>query len=137
VRGVIIGEAGQAAQALWGDAFANSAPVYGGGGQGGQFKMDPAELNTVIGQWEDLLDQIVVDARTIERMRGNLAVAPGRDTVSGGYADTTMSSLAALQQQNDSMRKYAQGYLKKLKEAQSKTVATDQGMSDTFKSKTT
>ncbi|WP_328454914.1 hypothetical protein [Amycolatopsis sp. NBC_00438] len=134
---MIIGEAGQAAQALWGDAFANSAPVYGGGGQGGQFKMDPAELNTVIGQWEDLLDQIVEDGQKIVRMTRNLKLAPAKDPVSASYASTTLLSLSALQNQNDSMRTYAQGYVKKLKEAQSKTVATDQGMSDTFKSKTT
>ena len=30
------------------------------------------------------------------------------------------------------MRKYVQDYIKKLKEAQTKTVATDQGMSETF-----
>jgi hypothetical protein len=137
VRGVIIGEAGQAAQALWGDAFASAAPVYGGGGQGGQFKMDPAELDTVIGQWEDLLDQIVADGQKIEGMTAALGIAPGRDPVSGSYESTTMSSLTALQQQNDSMRTYAQGYVKKLKEAQSKTVVTDQGMSETFKSQTT
>jgi hypothetical protein len=137
VRVVIIGEAGQAAQALWGDAFASSAPVYGGGGKGGRFTMDPQELSTVIGQWEDLLDKIAEDGQKIRSMTATLGIAPGKDTVSGSYESTTMSSLAALQEQNDSMRKYAQGYVKKLKEAQSKTVSTDQGMSDTFKAQAT
>lgn len=133
MRGVIIGEAGQAAQALWGDAFANSAPVYGGGGQGGQFKMDPAELNTVIGQWEDLLDQIVEDGQKIRDIIRASGMAPGKDSVSGGYSSTSSDSALALLNQNDSMRKYAQEYIKKLKEAQSKTVVTDQDLSDTFK----
>ncbi|MEA5361395.1 hypothetical protein VA596_17760 [Amycolatopsis sp., V23-08] len=130
---MIIGEAGQAAQALWGDAFANSAPVYGGGGQGGQFKMDPEELNAVIGQWEDVLDKIVDDGEKINSLRYGAGLAPGQDPVSGSYASTTGESISALQRQNDSMRKYAQEYIKKLKEAQSKTVVTDQDLSSTFK----
>jgi hypothetical protein len=133
VRVVIIGEAGQAAQALWGDAFENSAPVYGGGGKGGQFKMDPEELNAVIGQWEDVLDKIVEDGNKIHGLVYTPKLAPGEDAVSGGYATTTGDSIASLMRQNDSMRKYAQEYIKKLKEAQSKTVVTDQDLSDTFK----
>ncbi|MEQ0563325.1 hypothetical protein ABJI51_29965 [Amycolatopsis sp. NEAU-NG30] len=132
---MIIGEAGQAARALWGDVFENAPRVYGGGGKGGQFKMDPEELAAVIGQWEDLLDKVVDDGKKIERMTAAFGIAPGKDPASGSYADTTMNSLSALQQQNDSMRKYAQDYVKKLKEAQSKTVATDQSLSDTFKSR--
>lgn len=132
MRGVIIGEAGQAARDLWGDVFENSAPVYGGG-KGGQFKMDPGELSAVIGQWEDLLDQIVHDGQAIERMRGNPALAPGRDSVSDSYAGTTMESLAALQKQNESMRQYAQDYLKKLKDARSKIMVTDADFATTFK----
>ncbi|SFW81756.1 hypothetical protein [Amycolatopsis australiensis] len=131
---MIIGEAGQAARALWGDVFENSGRVYGGGGKGGQFTMDPEELSAVIGQWEDLLDKITEDGQKITGMTTTLGIAPGKDPASGSYADTTMASLSALQQQNDSMRKYAQAYIKKLKEAQTKTVSTDHGMSETFKS---
>ena len=133
MRVVIIGEAGQAAQALWGDAFENSAPVYGGGGKGGQFKMDPEELNAVIGQWEDVLDKIVEDGNKIQSLVYTPKLAPGEDVVSGSYASTTSDSIAALQRQNDSMRKYAQEYIKKLKAAQTTTVATDQDLSGTFK----
>ncbi len=131
---VIIGEAGQAVQAVWGgDILGERGRVYGGGGGGGgQFKMDPEELASVIGLWEDELDKIVKDK---ERIRSiiDLIEAPGKDSVSGGYASTTTDSLAALQMQNDSMLKYVQSYLKKLKEAQTKTVATDQGMADPFR----
>ncbi|WP_439380443.1 hypothetical protein [Amycolatopsis lexingtonensis] len=131
---MIIGEAGQAVQAVWGgDILGERGRVYGGGGGGGgQFKMDPEELASVIGLWEDELDKIVKDK---ERIRSiiDLIEAPGKDSVSGGYASTTTDSLAALQMQNDSMLKYVQSYLKKLKEAQTKTVATDQGMADPFR----
>ncbi|VVJ25304.1 Uncharacterised protein [Amycolatopsis camponoti] len=133
MRGVIIGEAGQAAQALWGDVLATSGRVYGGGGKGGQFKMDPDELSSVISQWEDVLDKIVEDGNKIQSLVYAPKLAPGEDAVSGSYASTTSDSIAALQRQNDSMRKYAQEYIKKLKAAQTKTVATDQDMSGTFK----
>jgi hypothetical protein len=130
---VIIGEAGQAAQALWGDALTSSAPVYGGGGQGGQFQMDPEELNAVIGQWEDVLDKIVDDGAKIQDLLMVSGAAPGNDPASGSFASTSSDSIFALYNQNASMRTYAQDYIKKLKEAQSKTVVTDQDLSDTFK----
>nr|WP_225956521.1 hypothetical protein [Amycolatopsis lexingtonensis] len=131
---VIIGEAGQAAQALWGDVFDTPGRVYGGGGGGGgQFKMDPEELKSLIGQWEDVLDKIVEDGSKIREIVLAGELAPGQDPVSGSYATTTGDSVLALQRQNDSMRKYAQEYIKKLKAAQSKTVVTDQSLSDTFK----
>jgi hypothetical protein len=129
---VIIGEAGQAAQALWGDVFDSPGQVYGGG-KGGQFKMDPEELSALIGQWEDVLDKIFDDGQKIRELAGMSGVAPGRDPVSGSYVSTSADSIVALLTQNSSMRKYAQDYIKKLKEAQSKTVVTDQDLSDTFK----
>jgi hypothetical protein len=132
VRGVIIGEAGQAAQALWGDVFDTPGRVYGGG-KGGQFKMDPEELSAVIRQWEDVLDKIVDDGDKIQHLLMVSGTAPGKDPVSGSYATTSSDSIVALFDQNTSMRKYAQDYIKKLKEAQSKTVVTDQDLSDTFK----
>jgi hypothetical protein len=134
VRGVIIGEAGQAVQAVWGgDILGDSGRVYGGGGGGGgQFRMDPEELASVIGLWEAELDKIVEDGDRIQNIIVMLE-APGQDSVSGGYVSTSMDSLASLQMQNDSMRKYVQEYVKKLKEAQSKTVVTDQGMADPFR----
>ncbi|ADJ46737.1 hypothetical protein AMES_4912 [Amycolatopsis mediterranei S699] len=131
---MIIGEAGQAVQAVWGgDILGERGRVYGGGGGGGgRFEMDPEELASVIGLWEAELDKIVDDK---ERIRSiiDMVQAPGKDTVSDGYVSTTMDSLSALQTQNDSMLKYVQNYVKKLKEAQTKTVATDQGMADPFR----
>ncbi|MGW5721752.1 hypothetical protein ACWEVP_36645 [Amycolatopsis sp. NPDC003865] len=131
---MIIGEAGQAVQAVWGgDILGQSGRVYGGGGGGGgQFKMDPEELASVIGLWEDELDKIVEDKDKITFIIASLQ-APGKDAVSNGYVSTTMDSLSALQAQNDSMLKYVQNYVKKLKEAQTKTVATDHGMADPFR----
>ncbi|WP_372665268.1 hypothetical protein [Amycolatopsis kentuckyensis] len=132
---MIIGEAGQAVQAVWGDLLGNSGHVYGGGGKGGQFKMDPEELASVIGLWEDELDKIVEDGRTIETMSAT-AVPPGQDPVSGTFVSTARDSIASLQQQNESMLKYVQSYIKKLKAAQQKTVVTDESMSETFRQAT-
>lgn len=133
MRSVIIGEAGQAVRAVWGgDILGDRGRVYGGGGGGGQFAMDPGELASVIGLWEAELDKIVADAEKIFTIIG-LLHAPGKDAVSSGYVASTSNSLAALQAQNDSMRKYVQDYVKKLKEAQTKTVATDHGMADPFR----
>ncbi|WP_410638697.1 hypothetical protein [Amycolatopsis sp. lyj-346] len=131
---MIIGEAGQAVQAVWGgDILGERGRVYGGGGGGGgRFELNPEELASVIGQWEAELDKIVDDGERIQNIMRMLE-APGKDSVSGGYVSTSVDSLAALQTQNDSMRKYVQGYIKKLKEAQTKTVATDQGMADPFR----
>ncbi|WP_086673967.1 hypothetical protein [Amycolatopsis pretoriensis] len=131
---MIIGEAGQAVQAVWGgDILGQSGRVYGGGGGGGgKFQMDPEELASVIGLWEDELHKIIDDSRRIDIIMGAME-APGKDVVSNGYVSTSMDSLMALQAQNDSMRQYVQEYIKKLKEAQTKTVATDQGMADPFR----
>jgi hypothetical protein len=131
VRGVIIGEAGQAVQAVWGgDILGEGGRVYGGGGGGGgQFQMDPEELASVIGLWEDELDKIVKDGEKIRAIMTSVE-APGQDVVSSGYVSTTIDSLVALQTQNDSMRIYVQKYVEKLKKAQAGTVATDQAMAD-------
>lgn len=132
MRGVIIGEAGQAAQALWGDVLDTPGRVYGGG-KGGQFKMDPQELSAVIGQWEDVLDKITEDGTKIRQLAVQSGAPPGNDPASGSFASTSADSIIALLNQNTSMQKYAQDYIRKLKEAQSKTMVTDQDLSGTFK----
>ncbi|WP_326835940.1 hypothetical protein VSH64_13580 [Amycolatopsis rhabdoformis] len=120
---MIIGEAGRAAQSVFGDV---PGPVYGGAGAGGgTFEMEPAELDAVIGLWEDQLTKITADGRKIVDIIAALK-PPGQDSASSGYASTGSDSLRALQEQNDSMRQYVQGYLTKLKAAKDKTVATDQ-----------
>ncbi|WIX76099.1 hypothetical protein QRX50_32100 [Amycolatopsis carbonis] len=122
---MIIGEAGRAAQTVFGDV-SGRGPVYGGGGgAGGTFEMEPAELDAVIGLWEDQLTKITADGRKIADIVTALK-APGKDPASSDYATTGGDSLRALQEQNDSMRQYVQGYLAKLKAAKDKTVATDQ-----------
>ncbi|MEU4671493.1 hypothetical protein AB0F91_26800 [Amycolatopsis sp. NPDC023774] len=131
---MIIGEAGRAAQTVFGDV-SSRGPVYGGGGGGGgAFEMEPAELDAVINLWEDQLTKITADGVKI----GNIVTAlraPGTDAASTGFVSSGADSLSALQDQNDSMRKYVQGYLTKLKAARDKTVATDQANAELGKTR--
>ncbi|MFD9893366.1 hypothetical protein ACFWY9_28820 [Amycolatopsis sp. NPDC059027] len=126
---MIIGEAGRAAQAVWGIEPGQNGKVYGGGGSGGggKFEMDPAELKAVIGLWEDQLKKITEDGQKIRGIADALR-PPGHDDASGSYVSTGGDSIAALQAQNDSMKAYVQGYLERLREAQSKTVKTDHAL---------
>jgi hypothetical protein len=127
----MIGEAGRAAQAVFGDVLPGG-PVYGGSSGGsGRFEMDAAELASVIGLWQDQLEKITADGVTIKAISDAMK-PPGQDPASGGYTTTGLDSLAALQQQNDSMKVYVQGYIKKLQAAKDKTVAADQAGSESF-----
>ncbi|MFE0020765.1 hypothetical protein [Amycolatopsis sp. NPDC059021] len=133
VGALIIGEAGRAAQAVWGIEPGQNGKVYGGGGsgKGGRFEMDPAELKAVIGLWEDQLKKITEDGQKIKTIIRSMR-PPAEDTASGSYVSTGNDSLSALQAQNDSMKKYVQLYLEKLREAQGKTVKTDQALGGPF-----
>jgi hypothetical protein len=131
---VIIGEAGEAARAIWGDLGESRGRVYGGGGGGGgSFKMDPQELATVIGQWEDLKEKLTADGMLIDQVANSLGIPPGGDAASGSYVSSGLDSILALKAQNDSMKDYVENYIKKLNVAKSGTVATDQDLSSSFK----
>ncbi|MGY6653198.1 hypothetical protein ACXIZN_13585 [Amycolatopsis sp. TRM77291] len=123
----IIGDAASAIKAVWGDLTTPKEPtVYGGGGGGGGgFEMSPEELKTVIGLWEDELEKVVKDGDEIRRISEDL-MPPGKDEASSSYVDSGITSLIALQNQNDSMKDYIEGYIQKLELARTKTMATDQ-----------
>jgi len=128
---VIIGEAGEAARAIWGDLGADRGRVYGGGG-GGSFAMDPHELGTVIGLWEDLQEKLTADGTKIDSVLDALQNPAGQDSASGSYVNSSFDSVMALKAQHDSMVKYVDNYIKKLNTAKSGTVATDQDLSTSF-----
>lgn len=123
----IIGDAASAIKAVWGDLTTPKEPtVYGGGGGGGGgFEMSPEELKTVIGLWEDELKKVVKDGEQIRRIAEDL-MPPGQDEASSSYVSSGVESLMSLQNQNDSMKAYIEGYIAKLEVARSKTMATDQ-----------
>ncbi|KZB88163.1 hypothetical protein [Amycolatopsis regifaucium] len=122
----IIGDAASAIKAVWGDLTTPPEPtVYGGGGGGGGgFEMSPEELQAVIGLWEDELKKVIEDGEKIRRIAEDL-MPPGRDEASASYVDSGISSLISLQNQNDSMKMYIEGYIEKLQIARDKTMATD------------
>ena len=131
---MIIGEAGEAVKAVWGDALlANPGHVYGGGKPtSGRFEMDPQELQTVIGLWQDELGKIVDDGQKIDLVISSLQ-PPGGDSASGSFVSSGLDSLTALQKQNESMRKYVSDYIQKLTTAKNAILVTDAAMSDPFK----
>ncbi|MEC3979993.1 hypothetical protein [Amycolatopsis sp. H20-H5] len=125
---MFIGEAEQAAHTVWGE----QPPVFGGAtGGGGRFEMDAHELDSVIGLWEDQLKLITEDGLKISGIV-RLLKSPGKDVVSSGYVTSGASSLQSLQDQNDSMKAYVTGYIRKLREAKTATAKTDQAGAESF-----
>lgn len=98
----------------------------GGGGVGGDYVFtDPAQLRTIIGQWEDKHEkimeygeEIVASARLVQPLAA--------DDASNGMAKSARQSLAAMAQHNAAMQKYAAAYIRKLKGALSDIEATEQ-----------
>ncbi|WP_033287572.1 hypothetical protein [Amycolatopsis jejuensis] len=99
-----------------------------GRGQGG-FAMDAAELTAVIRLWEDQLATITADGRAIDEILAVFA-APGTDPASAEYAADGVDSLRALRDQNESLHRYASGYLGKLRTARDRTAEADRAGAD-------
>jgi len=95
----------------------------------GGFAMDAAELTAVAGLWEEHLARITADGRAIDEIQEVFA-APGVDPASAEYAAAGRESLRALREQNESLRRYAEGYLAKLRTARDAAAGADQAGSD-------
>ena len=95
----------------------------------GGFAMDAAELTAVIGLWEDQLGKIAADGRAIDEILGVFA-APAPDPASTEYAAAGRESLHTLREQNEALRRYAEGYLGKLRTARDRTAEADQAGAD-------
>ncbi|HEV7978125.1 hypothetical protein [Amycolatopsis sp.] len=127
---MLFDEASAAVRSVWGDLTPQK--VYGGAtGGGGTFEMSPGELDTVIGLWREEAVKILEDGRAIQEIATALR-APGNDDPSRGYVSAGIESIMALQDQNDSMLKYAQEYIKKLEAAKNATVKADQANTEPF-----
>jgi hypothetical protein len=127
---VLFNEASEAVRSVWGDL--TPLKVYGGAtGGGGKFEMSPGELDTVIAMWRDEIVKISEDGRAIQEIAAALR-APGTDDPSKGYVSAGITSIIALQDQNDSMLKYAQDYIKKLELAKTATLKADQANTEPF-----
>lgn len=95
----------------------------------GGFAMDAAELTAVIRLWEDQLAKIAADGRAIDEILAVFA-APGADPASAEYASAGADSLHTLRDQNEALRRYAAGYLDKLRTARDRTTEADQAGAD-------
>jgi hypothetical protein len=127
---VLYNEASEAVRSVWGDLI--PPKVYGGAtGGGGKFEMSATELDTVIGMWKDEIVKIIEDGGKIGEIADAMR-APGGDDPSKGYASTGLNTILSLQDQNDSMLRYAQDYVKKLEAAKDATVKADQANVDPF-----
>lgn len=126
------GAASAAVSKVWGSSLTKDAPAPAPGGGGGSFEMDAEELEAVIGLWEAEADKLVEDAKIIEDISWGFT-PPAPDDASVGYVDAGVNSIEALRTQNDSMLKYAQEYVNKLKAAKEATVAADEAKAQALK----
>ena len=128
-----VGAAGMAGGAVGQvqNVFGGSVMAVGAGlqGVGGGFEFSPEELAAVIQGWEDLLVEFKQDQDHIREMQ-EMVIPPAEDSSSVGFTDAVRAGLADLYESNDSMVKYAEEYLEKLRAAKESNEATEAGHSD-------
>ncbi|MBB4683674.1 hypothetical protein [Amycolatopsis jiangsuensis] len=108
-----------------GTALVNGAAEHGGSG----FAMDAAELTAVIRLWEDELGKVTADGHAIDEIL-TVFRAPAADPASTEYAAAGADSLRTLREQNDSMRRYVEDYLGRLRTARDRVVEVDRANAD-------
>lgn len=95
--------------------FPVPTPAYhaGGGGDGGQYQLSPAELDVLIGRWTVLHAQVRYSG---DRIRDSLTSvqAPAEDAVSVRFTRELIASLKTAHDHNARMADYAKSYIDKL-----------------------
>ncbi|MGH3431481.1 MAG: hypothetical protein ACRDQB_01450 [Thermocrispum sp.] len=87
-------------------------------GAGGHFRFpDVATAKDIIADYEDRLDSFEKRAERIENARGALDGHICQDPETFGFVGDAKGSLDSLQQLNESMIKYTEGYITKLERA--------------------
>jgi hypothetical protein len=106
----------------------------GGGGTGGQFTFaNVEELDSCIARWEQERDGIMADRDAIAD--AFYAVAPpAGDIMSRGQADASQTSLANMYIHSDSMLKYAENYILKLRDSRGQIQAQEDSARDQLRS---
>ncbi|MPZ85874.1 MAG: hypothetical protein GEV28_38055 [Actinophytocola sp.] len=99
----------------------------GGGGAGGTYMFASLEeLDTVIGQWEELIEELKTDQVRIEDANGGLA-EPAGDQVSGHNVSVSRETVAQMRKHNDTLLRYAAGYTAKLKASRTQMAVKEDG----------
>jgi hypothetical protein len=117
----------EAIQALATHVFGGLPP------SGGKFTMDPDQLNEAIKQWNDLLNQVVADARTGQRMVGLTAAGSPLDQVGQTFVNAANASGIAYLKANKAQQDFITDYITKLTAVRDGHMEADQAGADHLK----
>jgi len=117
----------EAIQALATHVFGGLPP------SGGKFTMDTDQLNDAIKQWTDLLDQVVADARTGQRMAGLTAAGSPLDQAGQIFVDAANASGIAYLKANKAQQDFITDYISKLTAVRDGHTEADQAGADHLK----
>ena len=101
----------------------------GGGGQGQFMFADLAELDEVLGMWEQQLEEIGGDYKEINSAL-ELIQNPAGDLMSRFQAETSRVSLEAMREHNIEMGKYTADYINKLRSSRQEMANQDTSGAD-------
>lgn len=90
----------------------------------GKWTFDAEQIDAVIGQWEDLLEDLATDRFSIENIIGQ-AIPPSEDEPSDSFVRSIQDGMRSLQDSNDSMIAYVEDFLGRLREAKGKIGSTE------------
>ncbi|MEU6642200.1 hypothetical protein ABZ863_06575 [Saccharomonospora sp. NPDC046836] len=92
----------------------------------GRWTFDPEQLDSVIGKWEALLDEIKTDRHAIRLMIDN-AVPPSEDDPSGRFIGAVVDGMQSLRESNASMLSYVEDFIERLSQARDAIDQSDSG----------
>ncbi|PXY26645.1 hypothetical protein BAY59_18475 [Prauserella coralliicola] len=91
----------------------------------GKWTFDAEQIDAVIGQWEDLLEDLATDQTAIRLMVDRLT-PPSKDDPSGNFVDGLREGVRSLEDSNLSMIAYVEDFLGRLREAKTKIGTTEE-----------
>lgn len=105
----------------------------GGGGAGGTYMFtDLAELDAVIARWTSVRDRIEPHSQQLVAAAGAV-YPPADDPASVRQAEALVKSVEAAKEHNDSVFRYAKGYVERLVAARAEYVATEEASTDQYR----
>ncbi|MFF5987794.1 hypothetical protein [Prauserella flavalba] len=90
----------------------------------GKWTFDAEQIDAVIGQWEDLLEDLTNDRSAIDAISMQ-ATPPSGDDPSNKFVEGIREGMRSLRESNDSMVAYVDDFLGRLREAKEKIGATE------------